>query len=171
MRFSPEIRIRQAGSIAGRHCGELASVTTCDPTCAARFAVTEMSHPLHGLVIQRRHAWLQSQEVNRHAVSLVIVYAQAGPSSVRPARCTRSLPGLQRVLPAARRRRLGGNRGDSPELDAPPTARSRPRQPTSSAVVTASAVGRLTERLIKVIKHAHFPDVLRYNLPDYKDVS
>ena len=51
------------------------------------------------------------------------------------------------------------------ELDAPPAARQRAYQPTRDAVAASPAVGRLTERLIKVIKHAHFLGVLRYNLP------
>jgi len=42
MRFSPEIRYRQAGSIAGRARRELASVTTYDRSPRRRFVVTDM---------------------------------------------------------------------------------------------------------------------------------
>ncbi len=69
------------------------------------------------------------------------------------------------VQPAAGRRRLGRNRRNSLELDAPPLASARAHQPAPCAVAKSPAVGRLTEHLIKVIKHAHFLSVLRYNLP------
>jgi hypothetical protein len=51
------------------------------------------------------------------------------------------------------------------EIDASPRAGPCPCQPTRGAGVAPAGVGRLTKCLIKVIKHAHFPDVLRYNLP------
>jgi hypothetical protein len=75
------------------------------------------------------------------------------------------LPGIQALPRAAEGRWLGGNRRNSSQLVAPAASGQRPCEPTHCSGTVACRLAHLTERLIKVIKHDHFPAFLRYNLP------
>ncbi len=103
--------------------------------------------------------------VFRHALSHLAVRATSVAPLLRPARPQRSLPGFQAVQPPADGRWLGRNRRNPSQLAAPGVAAQRTRQPASSTLTRATSVDHLTRRLIKVIKHVHFPTFLRYNLP------
>src|SRR3546814_10736272 len=106
-----------------------------------------------------------SDTVSDHAFSHFPVHPAPTAPLLRPAGPRWPLSGIQAMQPAAHGRRLGGNRKDPSELAAPAIARQRPRANPWHSPTQPSTVGRLTARLIKVIKHDHLPSFLRYNLP------
>lgn len=117
-----------------------------------------------------RHDWLSplpvtTQKVIRHALSRFAVHPTSAPPQLCPARQQGPLPGIQAMQPSTDGRWLGRNRRNSPQLVAPTSARWRPHQSASIPFAGATSANDLTRRLIKVIKHDHFPAFLRYNLP------
>ena len=116
------------------------------------------------------HDWLSTlsvttQKVIRHAFSRFAVHPTSAPPQLCPARQQGPLPGIQAMQPSTDGRWLGRNRRNSPQLVAPTSARWRPHQSASIPFAGATSANDLTRRLIKVIKHDHFPAFLRYNLP------
>ena len=116
------------------------------------------------------HDWLSTlsvttQKVIRHAFSRFAVHPTSAPPQLCPARQQGPLPGIQAMQPSTDGRWLGRNRRNSPQLVAPTSARWRPHQSASIPFAGTTSANDLTRRLIKVIKHDHFPAFLRYNLP------